>query len=191
MSADPVEKDSIDDGEVEIEMTDSKHVLKDRKVSWATLRRVDSLNLEAGIVSNVSSHNVKVGLKTTLFLAFQSIGVIYGDIGTSPLYVFASTFPNGIKNNNDILGVLSLIFYTILLSPMIKYMFVVLNANDNGDGKGNICTLLKDLPLCKDRFNSESASRGQRTFELQIGDTIESVEKSSKDKREVGEQSYG
>ncbi|PIA51633.1 hypothetical protein AQUCO_01100472v1 [Aquilegia coerulea] len=115
-------------------MTDSVHVLKERKVSCATLRRVDSLNLEAGIVSNVSSHNVKVGLKTTLFLAFQSIGVIYGDIGTSPLYVFASTFPNGIKNNNDILGVLSLIIYTILLSPMIKYMFVVLKANDNGDG---------------------------------------------------------
>ncbi|GAB2231915.1 hypothetical protein Droror1_Dr00010934 [Drosera rotundifolia] len=71
----------------------------------------------------------------TLSLAFQSIGVIYGDIGTSPLYVFSSTFTDGIKHNDDILGVLSLIIYTIVLLPMIKYVFIVLWANDNGDGE--------------------------------------------------------
>ncbi|KAF5183004.1 Potassium transporter, partial [Thalictrum thalictroides] len=132
--ADPVEKNNTDGGGKEgTEFTDAEHTLKDRKVSWAKFRHVDSLNLEAGIVSNVPSHAAQVGLKTTLFLAFQSIGIIYGDIGTSPLYVFSSTFPNGIKDNEDILGVLSLIIYTILLSPVLKYMFVVLNANDNGD----------------------------------------------------------
>ncbi|XVF21858.1 hypothetical protein REPUB_Repub12eG0125600 [Reevesia pubescens] len=66
--------------------------------------------------------------------AFQSIGVIYGDIGTSPLYVYSSTFSSGINHNDDILGVLSLIFYTITLIPLIKYVFIVLRANDNGDG---------------------------------------------------------
>ncbi|KAK7821626.1 potassium transporter 5 [Quercus suber] len=55
-------------------------------------------------------------------LAFQSIGVVYGDIGTSPLYVFSSTFPNGIKHNDDILGVLSLILYTLTLLSLIKPM---------------------------------------------------------------------
>ena len=70
-----------------------------------------------------------------LHLAFQSIGIVYGDIGTSPLYVFASTFPNGIKHNDDILGVLSIIFYTLTLIPLVKYVFIVLRANDNGDGK--------------------------------------------------------
>lgn len=69
-----------------------------------------------------------------LRLAFQSIGVVYGDIGTSPLYVFSSTFTNGIKHEDDILGVLSLIFYTITLIPVIKYVMIVLHANDNGDG---------------------------------------------------------
>ncbi|XP_060181126.1 potassium transporter 5-like [Lycium barbarum] len=69
-----------------------------------------------------------------LQLAFQSIGVVYGDIGTSPLYVYSSTFLNGIKHEDDILGVLSLIFYTITLIPLIKYVFIVLRANDNGDG---------------------------------------------------------
>ncbi|PIA30540.1 hypothetical protein AQUCO_05500079v1 [Aquilegia coerulea] len=94
---------------------------------------VDSLNLEAGMVSNLPNHS-QMGFKATLILAFQSIGVIYGDIGTSPLYTLSGTFPNGMKNAEDMLGVLSLIYYTLLLSPVIKYMFVVLNANDNGDG---------------------------------------------------------
>lgn len=70
-----------------------------------------------------------------LQLAFQSIGVVYGDIGTSPLYVYESTFTGGIKHTDDILGVLCLIFYTITLIPLIKYVFIVLSANDNGDGK--------------------------------------------------------
>ncbi|KOM29092.1 hypothetical protein LR48_Vigan635s001700 [Vigna angularis] len=97
----------------------------------AELRRIDSLNLEAGRVS-MNAH--KMGWRITLSLAFQSLGIVYGDIGTSPLYVYASTFTNGIKHKDDILGVLSLIIYTILLVPMIKYVFIVLWANDNGNG---------------------------------------------------------
>ncbi|KAK1293861.1 Potassium transporter 5 [Acorus calamus] len=73
-------------------------------------------------------------METTLTLAFQSIGVVYGDIGTSPLYVYSSTFTQGINEKEDILGILSLILYTLLLIPMLKYVFIVLYANDNGDG---------------------------------------------------------
>ncbi|KAF6136518.1 hypothetical protein GIB67_035077 [Kingdonia uniflora] len=76
----------------------------------------------------------KVDWRMTLLLGYQSVGVIYGDIGTSPLYAFSSTFSNKIPNTDDILGVLSLIIYTIILSPMLKYVFIVLKANDNGDG---------------------------------------------------------
>ncbi|KAK8462261.1 hypothetical protein SEVIR_1G177900v4 [Setaria viridis] len=74
------------------------------------------------------------GWARTLMLAFQSVGVVYGDIGTSPLYVYSSTFPDGIRHPDDLLGVLSLILYTLILIPMLKYVFVVLHANDNGDG---------------------------------------------------------
>lgn len=70
----------------------------------------------------------------TVQLAFQSIGIVYGDIGTSPLYVLSSTFGGGIKDSEDILGVLSLIFYTITLLPLIKYVWIVLQATDNGQG---------------------------------------------------------
>ena len=76
-------------------------------------------------------------------LAFQSIGVVYGDIGTSPLYVYASTFTEGIKHNDDVLGVLSLILYTLTFIPLLKYVFFVLQANDNGEGTNNLNDLLK------------------------------------------------
>ncbi|GLU15672.1 hypothetical protein SLE2022_321440 [Rubroshorea leprosula] len=109
--------------------------LNDRKLSWANLHRGDSFNLEAGRVSSAPNHHAShVDWGKTLSLAFQSIGVVYGDIGTSPLYVFSSTFTDGIKHVEDVLGVLSLIIYTILLIPFIKYTFLVLWANDNGEG---------------------------------------------------------
>ena len=73
--------------------------------------------------------------KVTLSLAFQSLGIVYGDLGTSPLYVFTGIFPDGIKNNDDILGIFSLIIYSIIMIPMFKYVFIVLWANDHGNGK--------------------------------------------------------
>ncbi|KAH7688693.1 Potassium transporter protein [Dioscorea alata] len=113
--------------------TESEQVLKGKKLSWGKLHRVDSFHVEAGRVSNAHHHASQVGWKTTLHLAFQSIGVVYGDIGTSPLYVYTSTFTDGIKDTDDLLGTLSLIMYTILLLPLYKYVFIVLWGNDNGD----------------------------------------------------------
>jgi KUP system potassium uptake protein len=98
------------------------------------LRRFDSLDIESSTVPGRQGHGIPEGWSVVLHLAFQSIGIVYGDIGTSPLYVYASTFSNGIKHNDDILGVLSLIFYTLTLIPLVKYVFIVLQANDNGEG---------------------------------------------------------
>ncbi|KAL5561517.1 hypothetical protein UlMin_031264 [Ulmus minor] len=110
--------------------------LKAKKLSWEKLRRYDSLDIESRSVRGHSGHSSKNSTEWSviLHLAFQSIGIVYGDIGTSPLYVYSSTFADGIKHNDDILGVLSLILYTITLIPLIKYVFIVLRANDNGDG---------------------------------------------------------
>ncbi|XP_062209323.1 potassium transporter 21-like [Phragmites australis] len=70
----------------------------------------------------------------TLTLAFQCVGILYGDIGTSPLYVYSTTFDYGIGHPDDILGVLSLIIYSFMLFTVIKIVFVALHANDDGDG---------------------------------------------------------
>ena len=70
-----------------------------------------------------------------LRLAFQSLGVVFGDLGTSPLYVFYNAFPHGVNDDEDVIGALSLIIYTLTLIPLVKYVFVVLRANDNGQGE--------------------------------------------------------
>lgn len=76
---------------------------------------------------------------STLALAFQTLGVVYGDMGTSPLYVFADVFSKvPIESEVDVLGALSLVMYTIALIPLAKYVFVVLQANDNGEGKSSL-----------------------------------------------------
>ncbi|PGH15031.1 hypothetical protein AJ79_02713 [Helicocarpus griseus UAMH5409] len=69
----------------------------------------------------------------SMWLAYQSIGAIYGDIGTSPLYVFSSTFPTP-PALEDLVGVLSLIIWALILIATIKYVMVVLCANDKGEG---------------------------------------------------------
>lgn len=72
-----------------------------------------------------------------LTLAYQSLGVVYGDLSTSPLYVYKSTFAEDIQHsetNEEIYGVLSLVFWTLTLIPLLKYVFIVLRADDNGEG---------------------------------------------------------
>ncbi|PON70662.1 Potassium transporter [Parasponia andersonii] len=134
-----VQEDQEEEKEEEREEASHEKGLKAKKLSWHKLRRYDSLDVESRSVRGrhaYGAHGSKASAdwSVILHLAFQSIGIVYGDIGTSPLYVYSSTFTEGIKHNDDILGVLSLIFYTITLIPLIKYVFVVLKANDNGDG---------------------------------------------------------
>ncbi|XP_048430175.1 potassium transporter 10-like [Pyrus x bretschneideri] len=65
-------------------------------------------------------------------VAFQSLGVVYGDLGTSPLYVFYNTFPDGIGDPEDLIEALSVIIYSLTLIVLLKYVFIVCRANDNG-----------------------------------------------------------
>ncbi|PUZ73449.1 hypothetical protein GQ55_2G475100 [Panicum hallii var. hallii] len=75
--------------------------------------------------------------RTTLLLAYQSLGVVYGDLSISPLYVYKSTFAEDIthsETNEEIYGALSFVFWTLTLIPLIKYVTIVLRADDNGEG---------------------------------------------------------
>ncbi|KAL3835554.1 hypothetical protein ACJIZ3_010290 [Penstemon smallii] len=99
-------------------------------------KRVDSFDVEAmEIAGSHGHHNKDVSTWRTIALAFQTLGVVYGDMGTSPLYVFSDVFSKvPITSEVDVLGALSLVIYTIALIPLTKYVFVVLKANDNGEG---------------------------------------------------------
>ncbi|THG12286.1 hypothetical protein TEA_001473 [Camellia sinensis var. sinensis] len=119
-----------------ISIIDSKNNKSKAENSHKKLRRYDSLDVESTKLHSHHAHPSMEGKRwgVVLHLAFQSIGVVYGDISTSPLYVYASTFSSGINHNDDILGVMSLIMYTLTLIPLFKYVLVVLRANDNGNG---------------------------------------------------------
>jgi KUP system potassium uptake protein len=71
--------------------------------------------------------------KTLLWLAYQSVGAIYGDIGTSPLYVFSSTF-TAPPDRTEVLQVLSLIIWSLTIMVTFKYVFIVLRADNEGEG---------------------------------------------------------
>lgn len=76
--------------------------------------------------------------KVTLWSILVTLGVVYGDIGTSPLYVMNSVIQGngGIRNLSEefILGALSLVFWTITILTTIKYVFITLNADNKGEG---------------------------------------------------------
>ena len=97
------------------------------------VQRQDSLYRDASRAGGASHHGQERWGKT-LRLAFQCVGVLYGDIGTSPLYVYSSTFTTGVRHTDDLLGVLSLIIYSFILFTMVKYVYIALRANDDGDG---------------------------------------------------------
>ncbi len=63
-----------------------------------------------------------------------ALGIIYGDIGTSPLYVFNSIITDRVVSPELILGTLSLIIWTITVQTTIKYVILVLRADNKGEG---------------------------------------------------------
>ena len=69
-------------------------------------------------------------------LTLGAIGVVYGDIGTSPLYALREVFAtkHAALNLSDILGVLSLVFWTLTFIVSLKYVSLILRASNNGEG---------------------------------------------------------
>jgi len=71
-------------------------------------------------------------------LALGALGVVYGDIGTSPLYAFKEAVTHaqkeGLSGTDSILGVLSLILWSLILIVTMKYVIVLLRADNKGEG---------------------------------------------------------
>lgn len=73
----------------------------------------------------------------TFPLALGALGVVYGDLGTSPLYTIRECFHGThaiVLNNPNVLGVLSLVFWSIVVVISIKYVGFVLRADNRGEG---------------------------------------------------------
>jgi KUP system potassium uptake protein len=82
------------------------------------------------------SHLKPAGL---MALSLGSLGVVYGDIGTSPLYAFraaivAATGSGGTVSTEAVLSVLSLVLWALILIVTVKYVLILLRADNNGEG---------------------------------------------------------
>src|SRR6476620_3802042 len=73
-----------------------------------------------------------------LALGLGSVGVVYGDIGTSPLYAFReaamAASNDAIVTREIVLGVLSLILWALIITVTLKYVLLLLRADNNGEG---------------------------------------------------------
>lgn len=76
-------------------------------------------------------------MKTLFIMSLGALGVVYGDIGTSPLYAINEIFFGHARQfigKGDVLGVISIIFWALTLTISIKYVLIVLRADSEGEG---------------------------------------------------------
>ena len=103
-------------------------------------------------MSNTSS-STRSGLAG---LTLAAVGVVYGDIGTSPLYALKEVFAHGHVRltTENIYGVLSLVFWTLTVVVSVKYVLLILRADNNGEGG-----LIAMLALASQAVRSRPALR--------------------------------
>ena len=91
-------------------------------------------------------------------LTLGALGVVYGDIGTSPLYALREVFAtkHATLSEPDILGVLSLVFWTLTVIVTLKYVTLIMRANNNGEG-GTMALMALSSQATRDRPRLRSA----------------------------------
>jgi KUP system potassium uptake protein len=86
---------------------------------------------------HLSSHSSESDLKHLATLSLAALGVVFGDIGTSPLYAIRECFHGEYSipvTTDNVLGVLSLLFWAIILIVSIKYLTFIMRADNEGEG---------------------------------------------------------
>ena len=81
-----------------------------------------------------NSHSHELHSKLSLGGILVTLGIIFGDIGTSPLYVMKSIIGSHAINPEVVLGGISAIFWTLTLQTTLKYVLITLSADNNGEG---------------------------------------------------------
>ncbi|MBL8479842.1 MAG: KUP/HAK/KT family potassium transporter, partial [Sterolibacteriaceae bacterium] len=84
-----------------------------------------------------SSNSVGTASPRLVATSVAAMGVVYGDIGTSPLYTMKEVFngPHAVAVNPDnLLGILSLIFWALTITVSLKYVMFITRADNRGEG---------------------------------------------------------
>ncbi|MCR5866296.1 potassium transporter Kup [Aquincola sp. J276] len=100
----------------------------------------------------MGSHNANRSPAALAALTLAALGIVYGDIGTSPLYALKEVFAEGRVpvTHDNVLGVLSMIFWTMTIVVSLKYVLLILRADNNGEG-GLIAMLALATTAVKER----------------------------------------
>jgi len=91
------------------------------------------------------------GVKTRASLALAALGIVFGDIGTSPLYAFRQCFVSLLKitpTHENVLGIVSLIFWSLILIVFVRYIAMIMRVAHDGEG-GILALLAFVLPPVK------------------------------------------
>ena len=108
-------------------------------------------------------------------LTVGAVGVVFGDIGTSPLYALKESFIGHhplVVDRMHIFGVISLMFWTMMLIVTVKYVFIILRADNNGEGGSLALLALIGRKLGKSRWTPLIAMLGVIATALFYGDAI-------------------
>jgi KUP system potassium uptake protein len=89
---------------------------------------------EAFTKTKMSASHKNLHSKLTLGGLLVTLGIIYGDIGTSPLYVMKAILGDHTIDADVVLGGISAVFWTLTLQTTIKYVIITLNADNHGEG---------------------------------------------------------
>src|ERR1700684_3001975 len=86
--------------------------------------------------ATLTSGDARIDRRTTVSAALTALGIVYGDLGTSPLYTLQTIMQilGGKITPSTMLGVLSLIFWALILTISVKYCIFVMRADNNGEG---------------------------------------------------------
>ena len=101
-----------------------------RAAAWERGRQVTTLSQPAGLAHSEPKLS-RAGL-------LGALGIVFGDIGTSPLYAFRESLrsigESGGGHPDHVLGILSMIFWALIMIVTVKYVIIVLRATNEGEG---------------------------------------------------------
>lgn len=114
-------------------------------------------------------------VSTKAKLAFGAIGIVFGDIGTSPLYAFRETFvgPHPLAlDTMHVLGVVSLIFWSMTIVVSLQYVTILMRADNKGQGGSLALVALISRQLDKSRYGWIAVLLGVFATALFYGDSM-------------------
>ncbi|KAM3753391.1 hypothetical protein ACB098_03G090400 [Castanea mollissima] len=105
-------------------------VVADSTASNGRLLHLHALSTDSASLPNA---NEQMSRWSTLVLAYKTLGVVFGGLVTSPLYVYPS-MPLKSPTKEDYLGIYSIMFWTLTLIGVVKYASIAIKADDHGEG---------------------------------------------------------